>query len=57
MTWRQVVRYFNGVPAMADRLGIKRQAIYQWKGKIPILRAHEIEKMTGGELKFEDLPK
>ena len=39
------MRYFGGVPQLADKLGIKRQAIYQWDGKIPPLRAHEIEKL------------
>jgi DNA-binding transcriptional regulator YdaS (Cro superfamily) len=35
----------GGLPALAKLLGIKRQAIYQWK-KIPADRVIEIETLT-----------
>lgn len=36
----------GGIPGLAARLKIKRQAIYQWD-EIPTKRLVEIEKITG----------
>jgi len=36
----------GGIPGLAARLKIKRQAIYQWD-EIPTKRIVEIEKITG----------
>lgn len=36
----------GGIPGLAARLQIKRQAIYQW-GEIPTKRLVEVEKITG----------
>ncbi|MBF0148192.1 MAG: helix-turn-helix domain-containing protein [Magnetococcales bacterium] len=44
---QHIAHHFGGFPQMAKALGIRRQAIYQWK-KIPELRAHQIERLTGG---------
>lgn len=36
----------GGIPGLAVRLKIRRQAIYQWR-KVPTSRIIEIEKITG----------
>ena len=42
-TWAAPI---GGIPGLAARLKIKRQAIYQWD-EIPTKRIVEIEKITG----------
>jgi DNA-binding transcriptional regulator YdaS (Cro superfamily) len=38
----------GGYAALADQLGVSRQAIYQWRDtRVPVDRAKEIEKLTG----------
>ena len=39
------------VRAVADALGIARQAVDQWGDTVPILRAYQIEVVTGGALR------
>lgn len=36
----------GGFPALADRLGITRQALYQWQ-RIPAERVIDIERISG----------
>ena len=46
---------FDGsVADMAQALGIKPQAIYLWKGRIPPLRQFQLEKIIAGRLEGED---
>lgn len=42
MTKNQAVQMFGGVPALADALGITRQAIYQWPEVLDIERADRL---------------
>jgi len=51
----KAIKHFGTASKMARALGIKPQAIYQWDGKIPRLRAFEIERVTKGKLKADDL--
>jgi len=48
-----VVKHFGGIVPAATALGVSRQAIYMWlrRRRIPALRAHQIQNVTGGELK------
>ena len=50
MTKQQAIDHFQGIPQLADALGIHRQAIYQWES-IPLLRQYQIERLTDGALK------
>ncbi|WP_341535959.1 Cro/CI family transcriptional regulator [Aeromonas veronii] len=34
-------------------MGVKTQAISQWKEKVPELRSYQIEVLTGGKLKAD----
>jgi DNA-binding transcriptional regulator YdaS (Cro superfamily) len=49
-TFEQVVKRFGGHAGLAKQLGIARQAVYEWDGKIPEGRAYQIEILTGGEI-------
>ena len=42
---------------IGERFGISRQAVRKWvvRGKIPYLRAVEIERMTEGRVRIEDI--
>ncbi len=53
--YQQVVEHFNGAKPLADALGISRTAVYLWNGKIPPLRAYEIEVITSGKFKAADI--
>lgn len=53
--YKQAVEFFGGVPGLAKALGIERQAIYQWDGRIPKLRAFQIESVTGGKLRATEI--
>ena len=54
-TLDDVIEYFGGIPALSKALNIKPQAIYQWGGSIPRLRAFEIQHLTDGKILAEDL--
>lgn len=53
----EVIEHFGGVPGLAKALGCERQAVYQWRGKIPKLRAYQVEAITKGRFKASDLLK
>lgn len=54
-TLKDVEDYFGGVPALAKALNIKPQSIYQWSGVVPRARAFELEHITNGEIKANEL--
>lgn len=51
MTKSEAVKHFGGVVRLAEVLGIQSQAVSQWGEQIPMRRAYEIERLTGGKLK------
>lgn len=51
MTLDDAVRYFGSKNKLAIALGINRQAIQFWNGKVPIRRQYELEELTNGRLK------
>jgi len=55
-TFQQVLSDFGGVVGLAHKLQITPQAVSQWKGKIPHLRAYQIAELSGGRWKVSDLP-
>lgn len=38
----------NSDKALADILGITRQAVFQWRGTVPDLRRYQIEALARG---------
>lgn len=52
-----LIEFFGNQSILARKLGIKPQAVQQWlvRGQIPIRRAIQIERITGGEIRLEDI--
>lgn len=50
MTKSDAVKYFGNVSRLAAALNISQAAVSQWNDDIPELRAHQLEKLTGGAL-------
>lgn len=56
-TFEDVVAHFGGThEALAEALGITREAVTMWKGEIPESRAFQIEVLSRGKFKAADLP-
>lgn len=56
MTKKDVIKWFGSEKAVADALGLWPQAVYQWpENKVPKLRQFEIERLTGGGLKADEV--
>ncbi len=56
-TFDDVLKYFGGThESLADALGITREAVTMWKGEIPEGRAYQIEVVSGGRFKADELP-
>jgi len=51
----EVVEFWGGIPALCKDLGIERTAYYGWHGRIPRLRAFEIEDLSQGDFTVEYL--
>jgi len=53
MDIEQVIEHFGGVMQVAERLGVTRQSVYDWRksGKIPFARQAQIELETDGHFK------
>jgi DNA-binding transcriptional regulator YdaS (Cro superfamily) len=47
-----VLSYFGSPSAVAERLGITRQAVGQWKELVPPLSASRLSALSKGKLKF-----
>lgn len=52
---QKAIDHFGGVAGLAKALRVERQAIYMWKGKVPEVRAYQIEVVTNGIVKAADL--
>lgn len=51
MKTKDVIKHFGCVQAVADALGITREAVYQWGEEVPKGRAFEIQVLTKSVLK------
>ncbi|HDX8356340.1 TPA: Cro/CI family transcriptional regulator [Aeromonas hydrophila] len=51
MNTADAIAHFGGIAPLAKALGVKTQAISQWKERVPELRSYQIEVLTGGKLK------
>lgn len=58
VTFEQVLDHFGGShESLAKALGLKsRTAVTMWGGKIPKLRAYQIQVLSKGKFKVADLP-
>lgn len=55
MKTETAIKYFGSQAAVAEKLGIKRQAVNKWqkRGVIPEGRAYQLEVITAGALKVD----
>ena len=51
MNTTDAIRHFGTVAALAEALGIKRQAVYQWGDRVPEQRAYQLQVITAGALR------
>ena len=54
MKTKDAIAYFGGVAALAERLEVTPQAIYQWGDDVPFGRAFQIQALTKGKLQARD---
>lgn len=56
MTYAEVLATFKTQAAIARALGIQGPSVAEWAAndRIPLLRQHQIERLTGGALKADD---
>jgi biotin operon repressor len=52
MTKTEAIKYFGSGSALAEALGLTRQAVADWK-RMPLGRQYQIEVLTNGELKAD----
>ena len=55
-TKQDVFDYFDGIPSLADQLGIEPQAIYQWGEQIPEARAFQIQVLSKNHFTTKNIP-
>ena len=51
---KEVITHFGSCSSIAEALGVSKSSVSQWGETIPLLRAYQIEKLTGGKLKVEE---
>ena len=57
VTFEQIVEHFGGThESLASALGITREAVTMWKGSVPQSRAFQIEILSGGKFKADQIP-
>lgn len=55
-TFNEILDHFGGVSGLARTLGCAPQAVSMWKRKVPAVRAFQIEVLSGGRFKVDELP-
>ncbi|MBL0677599.1 Cro/CI family transcriptional regulator [Aeromonas dhakensis] len=55
MDKKVVIEHFGSITATAKALGISHVAVCKWNETIPKGRAYQIEVLTGGKLKADQL--
>ena len=50
MYTRDAIKFFGSQKILTEKLGVCRQAIYQWGEVVPWRRALQLEKLSGGKL-------
>jgi len=56
MKTKDAISHFGNKLKLAEALSVTKSAISQWGEDVPELRAYQIERLTGGELKVTELP-
>ena len=50
----EVLAYYGTQRQLAQALGITQAAVAQWR-EVPMLRQYQLERLTGGALKAQDM--
>jgi len=50
----EVLAYYGTQRQLAQALGITQAAVAQWR-EVPMLRQYQLERLTGGRLKVQDM--
>jgi len=53
MKKNDAIMHFGNIPTLAKALGIDRHAIYQWQEVVPEKRALQLDRLTGGKLRYQ----
>lgn len=53
MNKKTVIKHFGSASAVAHALGISPAAVSKWQDLVPLVRASEIELITGGALQVD----
>lgn len=53
MLTKDAIDFYGSRKKLADALSLKRASVYQWGERVPPLRAAELQRLTGGHLKFD----
>jgi len=56
MKTEQVIEHFGSHQAVAEALGISRQAVHMWGEYVPEGRAWQLQVITAGALQVEKRP-
>lgn len=56
MQIEDVIRHFGGRAQVAKALGLTDSAVYQWRKRVPLLRQMQIEAITDGALRVQEIP-
>lgn len=56
MKTKDAISHFGNKLKLAEALSVTKSAISQWGEDVPELRAYQIERLTGGELRATELP-
>lgn len=49
------IEHFGSASKLADAINVAPSAVSQWGETIPPLRAYQVERLTGGKLKVEEV--
>ncbi|MBB66872.1 Cro/CI family transcriptional regulator [Alteromonas mediterranea] len=49
------IEHFGSASKLASAINVAPSAVSQWGETIPLLRAYQLEKITGGKLKVEEV--
>lgn len=53
MKTQEAIDHFGTPAALAEALGITREAIYQWGDEVPEARQYQLHLLTGGKLQAD----
>ena len=52
MKKQDAIKHYGSAYALAKALNINQSAISRWGKTVPVRRAHQLDALTGGKLKF-----